>query len=488
MLQSIRGATGGIILKIFMGLIVLSFGVWGIGDFLRSSSGSNVAATVGGVGISNARLAEEVRHQTAQIRKMFGGQVPDEMLKAMNVDGMILKQMVQEELLKQGAEGNGLRVDDKVITKLIAGNPAFRDKDGKFDRERFRQVLWNMGQDEASYIESLKQNIAVMFLVQAVTAESLASKNKVTILHAIEGQKRIAEYVEVLPASVSVPTKPEDAVLAEFYNGHKKNFALPETRKVSYVAFSKEDLGKDATTETLYAMANKVEDALAGGASLEEVGKNLNLKLKQIDKLEASSKAKDLPDGEAFVHQAFALQQGNESSLVLSQDQGTYYVMRVDAVTPLTEQPLATVQEKVVTAWKVSELERLMKTKAEQIAARLSKGEKLSAIAAAEKLNIKRSNPLTRGKAEGLPEEFVQQLFQTSKGFVKGVYPMTTSGFVVGQLAEVVPVAPLSEKEITAQQEQMHEAVFEELLAQYTLYLQQKTPVKVTARSAREAE
>ena len=99
MLQSIRGFTGGIILKIFMGLIVLSFCVWGIGDFLRASGSSNNAATVGGVGISNARVAEEVRRQTAHIRQMFGGQVPDEMMKAMNVDGMILKQMVQEELL-----------------------------------------------------------------------------------------------------------------------------------------------------------------------------------------------------------------------------------------------------------------------------------------------------------------------------------------------------------------------------------------------------
>lgn len=488
MLQSIRGFTGGIILKIFMGLIVLSFGVWGIGDFLRSSGSSTNAATVGGVGISNTRLAEEVRRQTAHIRQMFGGQVPDEMMKAMNVDGMILKQMVQEELLKQGADKVGLRVDDSVITKLIAGNPAFRDKDGKFDREKFKQTLWNMGQDEASYIESLKQNIAVMFLVQAVTADSTAPKIKVTTLHAIDGQKRVAEYVEVLPKSVNVPAQPEAAALTAFYDLHKKDFALPEARKVSYVAFAKEDLGKDATAETLYALANKVEDALAGGASLEELAKNLNLKLKQIEKLEASSTGKDLPDGETFVQKAFGVEQGNESGLLLSQDQGTYYVLRVDTITPLTEQPLAKVQEKVITAWKAAELERLMKDKAEKIAQRLSKGEKLATIATAEGLSVQRSNPIARGKTQSLPEEFVQQLFQTSKGLMKGIYPIATGGFVVGELASVIPAAPLTEKEITAQQEQMREGVFEDLLAQYTLYLQQKTPVKINARATREAE
>jgi peptidyl-prolyl cis-trans isomerase D len=483
-----RGFTGGIILKIFMGLIVLSFVVWGIGDFVQTSGGGNNAATVGGVGISNARLAEEVRRQTAHIRQMFGGQVPDEMMKAMNVESMILKQMVQEELLKQGAENAGLRVDDSVITKLIAGNPAFRDKDGKFDRERFKQTLWNMGQDEAGYIEGLKQNIAVMFLVQAITADSTAPKMKVSILHAIDGQKRVAEYVEILPSNVNVPEQPEPAALAAFYDAHKKDFALPESRKVSYVTFSKQDLGKDATAETLYALANKVEDALAGGASMEELAKNLNLKLKQIEKLEMLTPAKDLPDGEAFVQKAFGIEQGNESGLLLSQDQATYYVMRVDAIVPMAEQPLAKVQEKVVATWKAAELERLMKDKAEKIVQRLSKGEKLAAVSTAEGLNVQRSNPISRGKTESLPEEFVQQLFQASKGLVKGVYPLEAGGFVVGELASVIPATPLTEKEIATQQELMREGVFEDLLAQYTLYLQQKTPVKITTRATREAE
>ena len=489
MLQSLRGATGGIILKIFMGLIVLSFGVWGIGDFLRSSGNNSVAATVGNASISTAHLAEEVRHQTANLRQMFGGQVPDEMLKAMNVDGMILKQMIQEELLKQGAEQNGLHVDDSVITKLIAGNPQFRDKDGKFDRELFKQTLWNMGQDEASYIESLKQNISVMFLVQALTADAAVPKIKVNILHAIEGQKRVAEYVQILPKSVSVPEKPQEKVVAQYYDAHKKEFALPEVRKISYIAFSKQDLGKDATPEGLYALANKVDDALAGGASLEEVAKNLNLKLKHIEKLEASSSVKDMPDGEAFVHQAFGVEQGNESGLLLSQDQSAYYVLRVDAITPMAEQPLAAVNDKVVNAWKKAELERLMKEKAEKILARLAKGEKLDAISAAEKLNLERSSPIARGgKTESLPEEFVQQLFQTSKGMVKGVYPINEGGFVVGQLAGVIQASPLTEKEFVASQDQMREAGFEDLLSQYTLYLQQKTPVKIMAHTGREAE
>ena len=221
---------------------------------------------------------------------------------------------------------------------------------------------------------------------------------------------------------------------------------------------------------------------------MEELAKNLNLKLKQIEKLEMLTPAKDLPDGEAFVQKAFGIEQGNESGLLLSQDQATYYVMRVDAIVPMAEQPLAKVQEKVVATWKAAELERLMKDKAEKIVQRLSKGEKLAAVSTSEGLNVQRSNPISRGKTESLPEEFVQQLFQASKGLVKGVYPLEAGGFVVGELASVIPATPLTEKEIATQQELMREGVFEDLLAQYTLYLQQKTPVKITTRATREAE
>lgn len=485
MLESIRSATGGIILKILAVIIIASFALVGIADFIHS--GSNSAASVGKVKIPAGKVNEEVRRQVASISQMFGGQVPDQMLKAMNVEGMVIRQMVQEELLRQGAERLNLKVDDKIVTDLIAGNPSFRNEQGKFDRERFRQILSHNGQNEAGYIASMKDNISTMFLVQAVAADTTIPNIKLQTIHAINGQKRIADTVRITSQSVNLST-PNEAVIAAFYNENKADYALPETRSVSYVTFSEKDVNKENAAEELYALANKAEDALAGGASLEEISKNLDLKIQKIEKIEASAAPTSVPDADNFVRLAFATGQGEISPLTLTADQKAYYAVRVDTVTPVAEQPLEKIRDKLIAAWKVEELERLMRTKAEKIAERLSKGEKLSAIAAAEKLTVTRSKPIQKnGNSEGLSAEFVQQLFQTDKGLVKGVYPASGSGYIVGELVSVEKAAPLDAKTVEALKAQLQEQQFNELLAQYTLYLQSETPVKITARS-REAE
>ena len=486
MLQAMRSATGGFILKILAVIIIASFALFGVADFIHS--GNNVAASVGSVKIASAKVAEEVRRQAASVRQMFGGQVPDEMLKAMNIEGMVIRQMVQEELLRQGAENLNIKIDDKIVTDLIAGNPAFRNSQGKFDRDRFRQILANNGQSEATYIASMKDNISTMFVVQAVAADTSIPDIKLQTIHAIQGQKRIVDTVRITPQSVKLPSVPSDAALAKFYDENKADYALPETRSVSYITFSEKDVGREDAAEALYALANKAEDALAGGASLEEISKNLDLKVRKVEKIDASAEPASVPDADNFVRLAFATAQGDVSPLTLTQDQKTYYAVRVDSVNPIAEQPLAKVRDKVVSKWKVEELERLMKEKAEAIAQRLDKGEKLSAIAEAEKLTVTRSKPIQKnGNPEGLSAEFVQQLFQTSKGLVKGVYPASGSGYIVGELVSVERAAPMDAKTAEALKAQLQEQQFNELLAQYTLYLQSETPVKITARS-REAE
>ncbi len=487
MLESIRGATGGFILKFFAVIIIASFVLVGLADFVFT--GNNVAASVGKVKISSAKVAEEVRRQAASVRQMFGGQVPDEMLKAMNIEAMVIRQMVQEELLRQGAENLNIKVDDRIVTDLIAGNPAFRNGQGKFDRDKFRQILASNGQSEAGYIASMKDNISTMFVVQAVAADTSIPDIKLKAIHAINDQKRIADTVRITAQSVKLPAVPDAATLQKFYDENKADFALPESRSVSYITFSEKDVGKEDAAEALYALANKAEDLLAGGATLEEISKNLDIKLQKVEKIQASAAPKDVPDAENFVRVAFGVAQGEVSPLTLTQDQKTYYAVRVDGITPITEQPLAKIRDALIAKWKVEELERLMKAKAENIAQRMDKGEKLSAIAAAEKLTVTRSKPILKnGNPEGLPAEFVQQLFQTSKGLVKGVYPASGSGYIVGELVGVEAATPLDAKTAAALKAQLQEEQFNELLSQYTLYLQQKTPVKITAKANREAE
>ena len=610
MLQAMRGFGGGIILKVFVFFIVISFVVWGVADFLHSSMSDNEVAKIGDVSVSNARLSEEVRRQSAQIRKMFGGNVPDEMIKAMNVEGMILRQMVQEALLRQEAARLKFVVDDGIVTQVIAKNQNFRNEQGQFDRERFRQAMWNQGQSEEQYIASLKDNISVMFMLQALTSASVVPEARLQFAHAFGAERRVADYIVLTPQSISVPAVPDATALATYYEGQKDRFALPERRDVSYIAFSKKDVsaasevgdaqlkaeydaraseythgetreveqmlfeieekaddaaallksGKSfaevakksgfsekqvaigrverkemmdeiadkvftlkeggnsdvvkseagfhlfhvkkiyapevvpfekvkevlrkemqtgSSSEALYALATKVEDELAGGASLEEIGKKLDLPVKTAKGLEAGKAAKDLPDPEAFQKLAFTTDQGNESALTTAEDQSSYYVLRVDNIVPQTAQPLEVVKAGVVKSWKEAEQENRLKKLAGELADRLEKGEALSAVAASAKLSVKRSDAVTRAEGKALPAEFVHQLFQVKKGAVPGVYQAADGSYVLGALAQVQAAPTLDKKDEAGLRQQAEEGFFDDILGQYTLHLQQRYPVRV---------
>lgn len=481
MLSTLRGKVGNFILKCFLGLIILSFAVWGIGDFLQPS-GNQTAARVGGKAIPAFKVEQEVRRKMQEMQAMFGGQIPAPLLQGMDLQGMVLANLVREELLMQAAERMGVAVDDKVVTQAMALDPSFHNENGQFDRQRFAQLVRMNNMSEEAYIEQMRRELAVSFLMQTV----LASGEKVPAqlvewTHAVQGERRIARYVHIGPQAVQIPPSPSEDALTVFYEARREHYMRPEIRAVSYIAFSKAQLAKGDGEEALYSLANKLEDALAAGATLKEVAENFDLPAPQSVKLDQQGALPDkLPDGENFRQKAFSTEQGADSGAVLSKDQSTYYIIHVDAVTPPSVRPLAEVRAEVLKAWKEEELIRQMQAKANRVSEALGKGEKLEAVAAREKLELKTSEPLTRG-TQGFSTSFTQALFQASGNQVEGVFPANGSGFVVGELKDVVPAKPLTDEQRNALSKSLAEELMQQRASEIIAYMQDEIGVKVSA-------
>src|SRR3954470_5957170 len=74
MMQAIRGRAGSIIVKILFGLLILSFGAWGISDYLFRIRGpqETVVATVGDEQIHAAELQRTLEPAVERMRAQFG--------------------------------------------------------------------------------------------------------------------------------------------------------------------------------------------------------------------------------------------------------------------------------------------------------------------------------------------------------------------------------------------------------------------------------
>ena len=88
MMQAIRSRAGSIIVKILFGLLIISFGYWGIyirSPFSSDNSPDTTVATVGGRSISAAELQKALQPAIERLRAQFGGTVDAQQLKQLGV-------------------------------------------------------------------------------------------------------------------------------------------------------------------------------------------------------------------------------------------------------------------------------------------------------------------------------------------------------------------------------------------------------------------
>lgn len=212
------------------------------------------------------------------------------------------------------------------------------------------------------------------------------------------------------------------------------------------------DIAMEKAIDSLFELANKLEDSLGGGATLEETASQLNLKVVKFDAVDRSGKGKDskpisnLPGGD-FIGIAFSTEEGAESPLSETGNDG-YFVLRVDGITTPVLKPLDTIKAEVIQAWKDEKRAEKSKQAATAIVARVNSGTLLNAIASEMGLEIMTSPALTRqpGKnSGGLPQPLVDKIFSLSKG--EAAMARSGSGYAVGRLKEVTTAVPAADKE-----------------------------------------
>jgi peptidyl-prolyl cis-trans isomerase D len=269
MLESMRAATQGAIGKAIMtvvlGLIVVSFAVWGIGDVFRGF-GSNKIATVGGAPIApeEFRAAYQAMMQRYQSQMKTG--LTNAQAHAIGLDVQTLGRLIADKALDVQARSLGLAISDEMIAKTVRDDPHLKDASGAFSRDRFEQVLRDAGLSERGFIAEqrnteLRQQIGVS-LVNGVTAP----KALVEALVRFDTQARNIDYLILPPAAAGEIAAPTAEALQSFFNDRKQNYKAPEYRAVNVLTVTPTTLAKpgDVTDQDARALYDKVKDARFG--------------------------------------------------------------------------------------------------------------------------------------------------------------------------------------------------------------------------------
>jgi peptidyl-prolyl cis-trans isomerase D len=369
MMESLRGAATGWVAKVLIGLLALSFGVWGINDVFRGYR-SDVLASVGDFQISSENFRRTFEQQLRRVSRQSGQSITAQRAAELGLDRQILGEMLRDGALQQQASRLKLAVPDALVAQEIAKNPAFQNTSGDFDANRFRQILQQNGLNEQMFLleergQKLRQAAAEPVIAQLRSPDTLVMA---VLRHANE--QRDTRYF-VLNANESEVPAPTEAELKTFYEAHPPLFTAPAYRSLTLlkidpqdlapaISISEEDLAKAYEAHRAdYGTPEKRTIQQLTFATLEEA-KAAKQRLNQgTDFLtlaqEKGLQEKDITLGDrsrgeiadkAIADTAFALASGTVSEPV--QGRLAIALLRVTKVTPATEKPFSEVRADIL--------------------------------------------------------------------------------------------------------------------------------------------
>ncbi|OAN52896.1 parvulin peptidyl-prolyl isomerase [Paramagnetospirillum marisnigri] len=246
-----------------------------------------------------------------------------------------------------------------------------------------------------------------------------------------------------------------------------------------------QDLRREKALDGLAELANKVEDALGGGATLEEAAKRHDLKIVKLAQVDAQGRGPngkpvaDLPKSDQFLDVAFHTDPNTESPLTEVPNNG-YFLLRVDGVTQPAPKPLAEVKAEVQAALQAERRHDQARAKAEKLAERLKAGESMAAVAQSAGLKVETTKPFSRESTEGnaIPPQLAAELFRQQPGGI--ALGALQTGTLVARLASVVAFDPNANPAVTeAARRRVSQAVANDITDQYLSALNTTFGVKV---------
>jgi peptidyl-prolyl cis-trans isomerase D len=234
---------GKTIMAVVMGVLIISFGIWGIADIFRGF-GQSTVAKVGHTEISLNEFRQIYTDRLQQIGRQFGRPLTADQARAFGLDRQVLQQTIAEAALDEEARRLGLGQSDDEIRRVIMNDPNFKGAAGNFDPQRFQAMIRNFGYTEQRYVAEQRKVSLRRQITGTIGAGLEPSKTMIDALSRYQNEQRSIEFVKLDAAQAGTIDPPSPEALAAYFEDHKVQFRAPEYRKISFAAISPEEIGK----------------------------------------------------------------------------------------------------------------------------------------------------------------------------------------------------------------------------------------------------
>jgi peptidyl-prolyl cis-trans isomerase D len=440
-LEAIRQHAKGWLAKVILGLIAITFALFGVDSYMKGDRGAGVAAEVGEGRITSEELRREIQVQTERMREALGPSFDPAVAETAEFRKQVLDSLVERRALLQEAHKLRMLAPDAYIASVLAQIPAFQ-QDGAFSQQRYETVLRQNGRTPAQFESELQQAFMLDAMTSPVALAAFPSNASLTQLARLVAQQReiawadlpastVASQVKVTPADVEAYytanqaefTDPEqvraeylvldidtvaagievsEQAVAEYYAANAAQFGQPEQRSASHILIAA-DQGDAAARDAAKAKAAELYQILQKAP--ERFGE-----LARTHSQDPGSAAQDGSLGsfgrgmmvKPFEDAVFGMKP-NEIGAPVETDFG-FHIIRLDGIEPATMAPLAEVRAAVVDELRRQQAQKTFAELAESFSNLVyENAESLQPAATAAKLAIRQSGWMT---AKAAPPPF----------------------------------------------------------------------------------
>jgi peptidyl-prolyl cis-trans isomerase D len=240
MLATIRAFTNSWAAKIILGLVIVSFVVFGIGNrTMLHASISNAVITAGPRSVGPADFKRAYDNYIARVQQQVGQQITPELAAANGLDQRVAQGLATSEAFAAMLTKMGVRPSDRLIASEIQKIPAFFDQvSGRFDRNSYLKRLADNNLTAASFEGQIRDELSEQQAAIGLIT-GLKPPHAYAALAAIyTAESRDLGYFAIEPSSVPQPPAPTDAQLTELMKENAAKLTRPEFRTLTVVRFS----------------------------------------------------------------------------------------------------------------------------------------------------------------------------------------------------------------------------------------------------------
>jgi len=291
MATSIGKLSKSFFVKILVGIIILPFVFWGMGDVFRGGN-QNVIATIDSDKISAQEFANHLNRLNLNEDQIKN-------LPKTDLINQILNEFVGRKVMALEIKKLGIAITDNSLRSIIKNDKQFI-KDGKFSRTEYEKFLLKSGITAPTFEANIVQQESRRQLLSTLAGGIIVPDSYVKKIFEKENQIKTIKYIDLDKYYLSKKISQDE--LKKLYDRNKKIF-VEEFKFIEYAEVTPQALiGASEYNKVFFTQLDTLENKILDGQSFEEAIKKNNLKNIKIKKINAvkqdenKKKIENLPD------------------------------------------------------------------------------------------------------------------------------------------------------------------------------------------------